>query len=523
MPKRTTIRKILILYEESDSYCAEIVRAAFCRSFTAHQVAITSYERSTGSAWCTVLINPSDRAAPLVQQVLRSGGKADSPGNHSSPDSRHFGSSHSRSCRMTSDLAEAPLNEEEPYNLSPARVIYRGDHPVAVAAAISNRPLCRYDFIDEWNNLGYGRILAGASPWGVAVTAECLDATCLAWIEDQSAQVLSAYTVLLESADGAALWINRSVGPVDSVEWGMVESFVGSYRCSDLTSLPYLREIPLDCAAAVTMRLDCDQAVASARRVFDLYSSRELPLSMAVATGVPMASDDLALLHDIVAKGGSVVSHSVNHHPAWGGSYEIALQEALDSREWIAKYVRETQYAVSPFHQNPVHAADALADAGYRGFVGGSIRDDPEFLIGRAGRVPFAKRPIVSHSQQCMLHGDCYHRYGNTITPYKESFELHVRAGSFFGYLDHPFSREYQYGWLTEEERLAVHEELIDHILSVDGTWWCSLQQCLDFLVQRDSCSLFVDEAGKVRFRYDEFLSDRKPAAMWKGEILAPQ
>jgi hypothetical protein len=345
----------------------------------------------------------------------------------------------------------------------------------------------------------------------------------MAWIEDQSGQFVSAFAVLHDAADGSALWINRPVGPVDSVEWGMVEAFLGLHRCDELTSLPYLREIPLDCDAAVTMRLDCDQAVASARSVFDLYSSRRLPLSMAVATGLEMRNDDLSLLNDIASNGGSVVSHSVNHHPAWGGSYEVALQEALGSREWLARHVKETAYAVSPFHQTPVHAANALADAGYRGFVGGSIRDDPEFLMGRAGRVPFVKRPLISHSQQCMLHGDCYHRYGNTIEPYKESFELHVRAGSFFGYLDHPFSLAYQYGWLSEEERLSVHEALIDHILSVERIWWCSLQQCLDFLVQRDSCNLSVDESGKVHFRCNEILSDRQPAAMWKGEILAPQ
>ncbi len=514
--------KIMVLHHEKDSYEAEIVRAALCRSFTETQVEACSYSRCNVSASCAVLINPVDTAAPILATVLNSGGKALLFGHIGPRIADQLEVELRAEAVLKPELAVAELNPFESFNVSPARVRYAQDHPVARAAIVGTRPLCRYDFNDEWNNLGYGRILFDGSPWGIAVSAMTEDSRCIATIEDQTGLPLSVYAVLFDAPNGAALWVNRGVGPVDSVEWAMVEFFVGEYRVSELANLPYIREIPFGYSGAVTVRLDCDQAVGSASRLFDLYSSKGLPLSMAVATGLNMTSRDLSLLREIVDRGGSVVSHSEQHYPDWGGSYEAALREALTSKEWIENNLNGSCYAVSPFHQNPIHAVQALADAGYKGFVGGSIRNDPEFLLGRAGRVPLVGRAIVSHSQQCMLHGDCYHRYGETIRPYQESFALHFAAGAFFGYLDHPFSEEYQYGWASEEERLGVHEAFIDHILATDGLWWCSLEQCLDFLVTRDSCSLCLDDWGTLRFTCGDSPSEQRPSAVWKGEIRAP-
>jgi hypothetical protein len=159
------------------------------------------------------------------------------------------------------------------------------------------------------------------------------------------------------------------------------------------------------------MRLDCDEAVAASRPLWNLYQESGVPLSLAILTGQETGTADEKLLEDVLVGGGSVVSHSMHHYPNWGGSYHVALQEAEGSREWLethAAAAAPVEYAVSPFHQNPPYAVQALADCGYQGFVGGIIANDPEFLIGRAGRVPFAQAQIVSHSAQCMLHGDCY-------------------------------------------------------------------------------------------------------------------
>jgi hypothetical protein len=266
--------------------------------------------------------------------------------------------------------------------------------------------------------------------------------------------------------------------------------------------------------------------VASARPLFELYSGLGIPFSVAISTGMEMTGEDFSLLAEIVSKRGAVVSHSVHHFPDWGGSYDVALEEAGNSRAWIESNlpeVRSAVYAVSPFHQNPHFAVKALADTGHKGFIGGSIRNDPEFLLGRAGWVPFIEPPIVSHSQQCMLHGDCFHRYGNSVDTYVESLMLHTQGGAIFGYLDHPFGPDYTYGWTSEETRLAVHEEFLSHILSLDGLWWGSLVDCLDFLVTRGSARLWIDEDVSVRFVCDHAGSSLMLSATWKGKTVAPQ
>jgi hypothetical protein len=94
-----------------------------------------------------------------------------------------------------------------------------------------------------------------------------------------------------------------------------------------------------------------------------------LPFSVALLTGLHLRDADLQLLREIVSLGGAVVSHSVHHYPNWGDSYEAALQEATESRAWLQRNVPGDEsglYAVSPFHQNPPYAVNALADGGYQ-------------------------------------------------------------------------------------------------------------------------------------------------------------
>jgi hypothetical protein len=159
-----------------------------------------------------------------------------------------------------------------------------------------------------------------------------------------------------------------------------------------------------------------------------------------------------------------------------------------------------------------------LADAGYRGFVGGIIRNDPEFLLGRAGQVPFVAS-MVSHSQQCMLHGDCHRRTGSEV--YRRSFANHLRARSIFGYLDHPFSARYQYGWDGEEQRREAHGELLQVFRSETDLWKPNLADCLAFLCKRAATRVELTANGRLRVHGPG--SDRLPpvAVRWKGQTLA--
>jgi hypothetical protein len=265
------------------------------------------------------------------------------------------------------------------------------------------------------------------------------------------------------------------------------------------------------------MRLDCDEAIAASRPLWNLYQESGVPLSLAILTGQETGAPDEKLLEDVLAGGGSVVSHSIHHYPNWGGSYHVALQEAEGSREWLetrAAAAAPVEYAVSPFHQNPPYAVQALADCGYQGFVGGIIANDPEFLIGRAGRVPFAQAQIVSHSAQCMLHGDCYHRYGNRIDTYLQSFDNHLAAGAVFGYLDHPFSPRYQYGWNDEAERVDAHRQLLARLREETDMWWPNLVTFLQYLSRRNRARIGVDRGRLVAELPDGKVT---PSVCWQG------
>jgi len=179
------------------------------------------------------------------------------------------------------------------------------------------------------------------------------------------------------------------------------------------------------------------------------------------------------------------------------------------------------RYAVSPFHQNPPYAVSALADNGYRGFVGGSISTDREFLLGRAGRVPLAPRPIVSFSAQCMLHGDCYRRYGASIDVYRQSFDAHRAARAIFGYFDHPFSARYQYGWTDEATRIAAHTSLLEHIQSQPDIWRASIADVFDFLRWRDAALVEVDSDGRLSIEVQDDPAPQPLAILWKGREIA--
>jgi hypothetical protein len=230
-------------------------------------------------------------------------------------------------------------------------------------------------------------------------------------------------------------------------------------------------------------------------------------------------------LDEVAAGGGAVVAHSVTHAPNWGGSYLAATREARESKAWLEQSSPRSapvEFAVSPFHQNPIYAVHALADIGYHGFVGGIIANDPEFLLGRAGQVPFVGSPLVSHSAQCMLHGDCYARYGGSIGPYAESFDNHVRGRSIFGFLDHPFSPRYQYGWADEPSRLAAHAQLLAHLGRQDRLWRPNLAAALRFLARRNAVNLSIDGGARLAWQVaaDARASNGAPRleARWKGE-----
>lgn len=378
----------------------------------------------------------------------------------------------------------------------------------------------RFDFTDEWNNLGYGAITQNSSNWSIAdmnLSREGF-AEILAEVKTMCDEFVCVFVGIKETDGEAHLVINREAGLVDGIDYWIVEDFLLNYKSQRYGSLPILSEIPYGYKSAVTMRIDCDEDIASGNRLADLYFEKEFPFSMAIKTDQEFTQENIDSMLSVIERGGSIVSHSHTHAPNWGGSREQAKWEAETAREKLQSVLPKDynyEWVVSPFHQNPQYAVKGLVDAGIKGFVGGIIKNDPEYLQARAGFVSTGEN-IITHSQQCMLHGDCYHETGLEI--YKQSFSNHYNTNTFFGFLDHPFS-DYKYGWNDEEERLQAHSEFVDFIKSHDDVWYANLIDAMNFLWVKAGTKIWVEndslkwELPKHNYKN---LPDLK--VFWKGK-----
>jgi hypothetical protein len=246
------------------------------------------------------------------------------------------------------------------------------------------------------------------------------------------------------------------------------------------------------------MRLDCDEDIESARPLWDAYRDMEVPFSLAVHTTNLADPRHHRILSELVAAGGSVLSHTATHAPNWGGSYAAALAEGLESARLLEAVTgASVRYAVSPFHQTPPYALAGLADAGYRGCIGGIIRNDPEFLLARGGCLAGMPDGFVGHSQQCMLHGDCMRAESDPLAVYKHAVDLACETRSLFGYLDHPFSERYAYGWPDEDTRIRAHRDFVAYIRGrAASPLFLAEEAALNFLRAKAELRIVRDEAG---------------------------
>jgi hypothetical protein len=291
---------------------------------------------------------------------------------------------------------------------------------------------------------------------------------------------------------------------------------VGFPEC---TSHPVLSEIPYGYVAAVTMRLDCDEDVESARTLWQAYKAMNVPFSLAIHARVLKDPKHHELPREILLAGGSLLSHTATHAPDWGGSYEAAYNEGLVSADAIEVATgNRVRYAVSPFHQTPVYARGALADAGYDGCIGGIIRNDYDFLMARSGIPPWGVKGFIGHTQQCMLHGDCMLMGEDPLAIFKDAFELAKLSRTFFGYLDHPFSERYQYGWASECQRVAMHEQFVGYIQQQENVLFMNENDAMDFLHDRASVMIGGTHKGISLKRTIKPKSNYLQSAEYGGE-----
>lgn len=404
-------------------------------------------------------------------------------------------------------------------DISNYKIIYDSTKPLAENNPLKERYFHRFDFTDEWNNLGYGKITTDDSIWGLSNIVENISTEVLSEVYYKK-EKFSVFSSIKDFENSSVLYINREVGTIDGLDWNIVEGFLNSYRIETLPSLPLIADIPANYNAVVSARLDCDQSIINTKYLVELYKKYNIDLSLAVSTGIKIDQNDIDFLNDFFNNGGAVLSHTVNHLFDWGKNYEVVFNEAKSSKEWIENNINglsELKYAVSPFHTNKPYSIQALNDVGYKGFISGIIHNDPEYMIATSGEVPFVKGDIVSHSQQCMLHGDCYHRIGNRLEIYKESFKNHFQSQKIFGYLDHPFG-DYDYGWYSEEERLKVHEEFINYINGFEGIKWMTCNEILDFVNDKKSIDIKIDNDNLILKR-KTFDSKEKVQVSYKNKV----
>ena len=406
-------------------------------------------------------------------------------------------------------------------NSSSPMTIEYNELPGLDKSPVLSRPCLRYDFTDEWNNLGYGAIRADESMWALCQLVQLPRSNLLAALKLQS-KVIGAYAGLWMNnlIDNATLWFNRSVGPVDSPEWYLVERFISKTGFPDAACQPVLSEIPFGFDAAVTMRLDCDEDVESARPLWAAYQKMKVPFSLALHGNMLSEERHHKLPREVLERGGALLSHSATHAPHWGGDYMAALEEGALSAQIIEKITgRRVRYAVSPFHQTPSYARAGLADAGYSGCIGGIISNEDNFLLGRSGIPPGGVAGFIGHSQQCMLHGDCMLNEGDSLLVFKQAFDTAKASRTFFGYLDHPFSERYSYGWRTEEQRINEHVKFVSYMKNQGSVLFANESDAMDFLYDRSTIEVWQNNGRfKIHLPSDK-LSKLSHSVEYGGNI----
>ncbi len=473
------------LYSWPDRYTGELVLAAIRRSVsTSGASAIASGDLTQTNF--LLAINPDEALGKELLAWL-SVGKRKLILFGRLPDCllNHFGITLKALPEPTDHWARSSAAKSGQYAESRASIRYLSSAPL-LESQDWHRALERFDFTDEWNNLGFGAVRAEGSIWSIAAGLRAPDSAEVANIQ-LDGQVLATYCALFDERETSVLWVNREVGLIDSFEWRLIETFISNWRYETLPCQPVLSEIPFGHDAAITMRLDCDEDIASAKPLWQTYCEAGVPLSLALHTNNLPNESHAEFLQTFIAAGGAILSHTATHAPNWGGSYEAAHWEGVESRDKIEKVTGiRVNYAVSPFHQSPDYALAALCDAGYLGCIGGIIRNDPEFLIARGGELAHLPRGFVGHSQQSMMHGDCMLANGDPLAIFKQSFDRASETRTLFGYLDHPFSNRYQYGWSDEESRAAAHKDFITYIREKSAQP-IFLDECqtLDFLRSR--------------------------------------
>ena len=510
---------IIFHSHQSDVEVTKLVKLGFIRSYTKAQV--YNYSQKVNNSCVHVFVNPKDSDLDAIQRLSLEPSKVIVLGDLPISVAGFLGLEIEKLPEDASLWDHCEAASKYGFSESSARISY-DNISAGLECPIADRPLLRYDFANEWNNLGYGHVRTDGSMWSLACKAKSFspDVTLLASVY-RADEFQTIYASLSSLNNSEVLWVNRPVGFVDTHEFRLLETFITNFKSDTMPCLPLVREIPYGYDAMISMRLDCDEDIGSARPLFELYMSHDIPFTLAIRTGQPIEENDVELINEIIDCDGGILSHSVNHKCNWGTDFDDARREAVESRHEIlslSEILDDVEYAVSPFHQNPDYAVKALYAADYKGFIGGIICNDPQYLISRGGKIVDAI-DIISHSQQCMLHGDCLLKsVSDMLVVFKQSVNYAVNSGASFGYLDHPFSDRYQYGWDSEEQRLSVHLDWIKYLKALGKVIFENEVNLLEHIRKKSQTLIWLD-GSIVKSKVESDITGYPLAYEYKGAV----
>jgi len=162
---------MITIYSQTNNYTAELVRAGFIRAFTSAQVSEVVRDGCLIRSAVHVFINPVSDDIKLIAQAIDVSSKVIVLGVLPDNIATLLGLSVKE---LTGEIIDAGKCIPAPlhgFSESDANIQYF-PLPSGIQCAIKSRPFLRYDFAEEWNNLGYGVVQTDSSIWSIACRAE---------------------------------------------------------------------------------------------------------------------------------------------------------------------------------------------------------------------------------------------------------------------------------------------------------------------------------------------------------------
>ena len=330
---------------------------------------------------------------------------------------------------------------------------------------LEERPIWRYDFELEWNNSFSGNINDKNEFLNLSHYCSNNNNNNVVYILNSNGDKVPLIAEFIINKN-ILIWVNRNLSLIDLPEWKIIEEFISNGYFNEYPCIPYVSEFSSIDNGFITMRLDCDEDIESARKIYSLYKQYDLPISLAITTNQLENKKSISSLpREVFDYGGTILNHSHSHPINWGGKKDMVYKEIELSTKLIKKAFNiNTEYAVSPFHHLTKEAIEVLNEQDYKGVVAGICSSHHDFLIIKGGSIN-EKLNIILHCQQCMLHGDCLSST-RPIDDYLKNFSLFSKIGYSIGFLDHPISKRYDYGWNNHQRQIDTHKKIIEHLLS---------------------------------------------------------